>query len=176
MLLSEVPALAGTPVVRVHKLAYSAADIHVDAFLTNFSIDYQVPETLIADLVMPLVKKASNRYPVWKRRDALRTAAARRFELYALAQVDAANLLRVQGRLRANAGPLVRLRSQAIAWNTDTQGNATALAQSMNDARVQLVWAKRAEDLSAVGAAAWAARRAVREAGETNIPSDASMP
>lgn len=72
MLLSEVLALAGAPAERVHKLAYSPADIHVDSFLTNFSIDYKVPETLIADQVMPIIKveKASNKYPVWKRRDA----------------------------------------------------------------------------------------------------------
>lgn len=57
---------------RVHTMAYNIGDIHVDSFLTNFSISYRTPETLIADEVLPVVKvdKASDLYPIWSRADA----------------------------------------------------------------------------------------------------------
>lgn len=57
---------------RAHKLAYSVADIHIDSFLTNFSIDYRIAENMIADLVLPVVQvdKGSNKYAKWSREDA----------------------------------------------------------------------------------------------------------
>lgn len=70
--LSQICLAAGMHPDKVAKFAYSIADVHVDSFLSNFSIDYHVPENLIADIVMPVVQvdKASNKYPVWARADA----------------------------------------------------------------------------------------------------------
>lgn len=71
-LLSQVLAMAGADSQTVHKFAYSLGDIHIDSFLSNFSIDYRIPETLLADQVMPVVQvaKASDYFAKWSRDDA----------------------------------------------------------------------------------------------------------
>lgn len=77
--LSQILSQAGASPGKVAKLAYSIADIHVDTFLANFSIDYRIPENLIADDVLPIaqVDKASNLYPIWSRADANKVVDAR---------------------------------------------------------------------------------------------------
>lgn len=68
----DVMRASGMSEAKIAKLAYSIADIHVDSFLSNFAIDYHVPEKLIADDVCPVVPvdKPSNKYPIWSRDDA----------------------------------------------------------------------------------------------------------
>lgn len=76
--LSQVLINAGYDPDKVAKFAYSIADIHVDTFLAQFSIDYRIPETLIADSVMPIMKvdKASDLFAVWSRADANKVVEA----------------------------------------------------------------------------------------------------
>lgn len=71
-LLQKVAKMASSSDQKVVAMAYSIADIHVDHYLTNFSISYRIPEELVADDVLPIVQvdKASNKYPIWSRADA----------------------------------------------------------------------------------------------------------
>lgn len=71
-LLAKIAKMSGSKDQKVVAMAYSIADIHVDHYLTNFSISYRIPEELVADEVLPVVQvdKASNKYPIWSRADA----------------------------------------------------------------------------------------------------------
>lgn len=108
---------------------------------------------------------------------ALASAGARKFDYYALAQVDTANLQLLQTKLLSNAGPLVRKRSQAIAMSgmaspvvyaSLNQTVATTQAVLLNEPLLQLLWFKSFEFLPIQLAAGWAARRAVRESDNPN--------
>jgi phage tail sheath gpL-like len=61
------------------------------------------------------------------------------------------------------AGPLVGRRQAAIFANVDSFGNATTLAETLNEERMQGVWMPTAASLPCVIAAAWCGRRASAE-------------
>ena len=101
--------------------------------------------------------------------NALATAAAKRYNYYAVAQVDTANLQKLQTQLTTMAGPLVGKVQQGISSNLDTLTNATNQATALNEPRQQIVWHKKGEDLSVVVAAAWAARRSMKEQADPSV-------
>jgi phage tail sheath gpL-like len=95
--------------------------------------------------------------------NALTTAATSRHHYYALASVDQTALQAVQTQILTMAGPLVGKRQQFIAGSVDTFGNATTIAEALNEQRGQILWMPSGETLPCVMAAAWAAMRAIAE-------------
>jgi len=100
---------------------------------------------------------------------ALATAAATKYHYYCTAQVDSTNLGLFKTQLTTMLGPLIGKRQVSIHANVDTLGNATTLAQTLNEPLMQVLFHPTSEDLPCVIAASWASRRSVAEGNRISV-------
>lgn len=99
-------------------------------------------------------------------------ATAERFHLIVSGFLDATNLSKFKTTTSSNAQPITGKRGRWIACHPDTLTNAISVADSVNDARGELLWCEAPEALPIEVAAAYAGAHTAKRSSDRAANTD----